>query len=732
MNFNKVPSIILQAVYVEMTRRPPAGLDEDDVAGFFGRRWDALQEAARHAFDVAFFEFAFTRLREEHRLARLILDAIERHLTARGPVRMGAELADLLHGLDDHVDYEDRILFPYLRDQLPGRAEALDHAREEHAALAEQLALLSAALRAGRPYEGRALKDVRHHFQEEEDQIVSPALAASLTRTPIGGVSRLLAQAAEIEALASRLPELGPEPQSAGEPTRWGGQRGARLDPARVERGQRVVTERGEHGRVVDASAIVVSSGFGTRRDEDVHYSFTLELDSGRKAIPWGNVLYEELAPPTAVVKDVLVGQVWLAPAEVWSRAYSRYQDAQTYTDRAASARKPEKRAEWVRARQKARQEAAELIRLLAHWRWNHEGEPIEGLREQLYRRMDLDLASTRAAHEDAELDLLKRLPSDWDTRFQAGDSVQFYMPREDGEGRTWEVGWTIEELRGHRAVVSHPELPKRPRPEIAPLWLLKPDDQAPLVETFTQPRYLREIAEEMLSRTEPGRPYPNRGAVARAVKSFLAEHGLAVSTRVGQGSMVTSIDLSPPSGRWEPDERDRMMRLLPGINVYNDRQASFEPWETTGDKDTYQGDYSGKSAGILVPAEHVARMAVLLASAMKADGQQLNVLGERRLAAAQAQTSATRPAPAGNRGGASSEQRAEAAEGCIDVVFDLPGFGRVEVKCGQLGRRDTWHNVWIANERYGFNGGRWARGQKPPPAVLEAIEERGIRAFGR
>ncbi len=56
---------------------------------------------------------------------------------------------------------------------------------------------------------------------------------------------------------------------------------------------------------------------------------------------------------------------------------------------------------------------------------------------------------------------------------------------------------------------------------------------------------------------------------------------------------------------------------------------------------------------------------------------------------------------------GVSAEQRQEAAEGCQELSFELPGHGLIRVVCGQQGRRDAWHNVWSGGERYGFTGVR-------------------------
>ena len=138
-------------------------------------------------------------------------------------------------------------------------------------------------------------------------------------------------------------------------------------------------------------------------------------------------------------------------------------------------------------------------------------------------------------------------------------------------------------------------------------------------------------------------------------------------------------------------------------------------------------GDYRGKSAGLLIPVEHLPSFAAILAGAMNAEGQPLNALGERRLTA----STPTRAAiPSGNRGGATADQRTSAAEGNRDLDFDLPGYGRIRVVCGEKGRRDVWHNVFLNSDRYGFNGGRWARNQRPPEPVLGAIRERGVATF--
>ena len=164
--------------------------------------------------------------------------------------------------------------------------------------------------------------------------------------------------------------------------------------------------------------------------------------------------------------------------------------------------------------------------------------EPIEGLREHLWRRLTLEAQDPRTDDETWELAWLKRVPADWDTRWKVGDAVIVHVL--GPYGRQPDCGWTVHAIEGHLATLTRGDEQRQ-----EPLWMLKADDAAPPVaETFTEPRYLMEIAREMLVSGTGGASYPTRGAVARAVKTFLGEKGIAVSTHVRQGSMVTGIDL--------------------------------------------------------------------------------------------------------------------------------------------------------------------------------------------
>ena len=134
--------------------------------------------------------------------------------------------------------------------------------------------------------------------------------------------------------------------------------------------------------------------------------------------------------------------------------------------------------------------------------------------------------------------------------------------------------------------------------------------------------------------------------------------------------------------------------------------------------------DDFGEAPGVWIEAGQVHELAGIFAEELERAGEALSVLGQQHLAR-------RRQRAGGARGGVSAEQRAEAAAGCVDLSFELAGYGTVRVVCGQAGRRDVWHNVFAAGTRFGFNGGRWARGQKPADAVLAAIRERGVSVFG-
>ncbi len=133
-------------------------------------------------------EPAFTRLRAEHRVLRAVLAAVEHGDRARA-----RRLAAYDEGVGEYAAFEEDVLFPFLRRRVPEIGEALDHAEGEHDYLRWHLPRLVSALRAGRRYEGPVIAALRHHFAEEEADIVVPALVAGVVATPRGTPGRLLA-----------------------------------------------------------------------------------------------------------------------------------------------------------------------------------------------------------------------------------------------------------------------------------------------------------------------------------------------------------------------------------------------------------------------------------------------------------------------------------------------------------------------------------------------------------
>lgn len=388
---------LLDAIYAAIRRDPPAGLDAADVDGFFARNRAALLLAIRFADPAGrTFEPAFTRLREEHRLARRLLEATGWYLKAPGDREVGRELAELIEALDDHVAYENRELFPYLRGQLPALAPALDHSREEHEYVSDHLFALVTALRAGRRYEGPAIEVALHHFDEEERDILAPALAAGLTQTPAGGPGRMSWSEVPIARLAGEL--VPAPPPGAGAPTRWGGRRGNELVPSKVTKGMRVVTEAGEHGVVAYTWRIMVLGYYGPNLADSFPTQIIVRLDSGRHDSTEGPI-WEELVRPSRVVPDIQIGTRWLAPVEVWTMLVRQHREVHKFIEKANNARKPSMKRKWRVEFEQARKDFLELHRLLAAWRWAHPHERIDGLQEELWQRMGLEARQAFTTH---------------------------------------------------------------------------------------------------------------------------------------------------------------------------------------------------------------------------------------------------------------------------------------------------------------------------------------------
>lgn len=122
-------------------------------------------------------------------MLRAVLAAVQ-----EGSPRRARRLVGHVGALDEHAAFEDDVLFPSLRRRVPELTEAIDHAEGEHDYIRWHVPRLLAALHAGRRYEGPVIAALRHHFAEEEADIVGPALAAGITATPRGSpAGRLIA-----------------------------------------------------------------------------------------------------------------------------------------------------------------------------------------------------------------------------------------------------------------------------------------------------------------------------------------------------------------------------------------------------------------------------------------------------------------------------------------------------------------------------------------------------------
>jgi len=143
------------------------------------------------------FEPAFRRIRAEHRVLRAMLTAADGDVDR---VR-GRRLARHLAFIEDHADYEDDVLYPFVRARVPAVARAWVVDRLAKASFRSCAIRWNTTLRAGRRYSGPLIEGLRHHFAEEEEDISAPALAAGLSVTPPGEPGHLVALHEELAAL---------------------------------------------------------------------------------------------------------------------------------------------------------------------------------------------------------------------------------------------------------------------------------------------------------------------------------------------------------------------------------------------------------------------------------------------------------------------------------------------------------------------------------------------------
>jgi hypothetical protein len=713
------PEILLEAAAQVLRARPPAGIDAAYIDGFLSRNRAQLVEIVRLAFSAPSRERPLRRFEEEHRLARKVLDFAVAFLAQPKRDPDEAELlAEMLDGIADHAAYEDRVLFPALLREVPEAEHAIEHAMGEHELIGEHLFALTAALRAGRRYDGPAIPLILHHFEEEEEALLP--LVGALQETPDGEPGRLQLLQTRIEALRPRptLDAPPPEPTSEADAvlTPNGGARsGTPMPPERWQRGMRLVNEAGQHGTLDEVRRWVLRtrSALG-HLAEETQTDALFVLDSGR-TITLFPPAFAERRRPSLVVPDVrLDGRTFLDPKVAWQRVNQARLQIGHAAEKADAARKPDQKERWRRESASALRLFQETARAFLAWVAEHPEVVIEGFDPKEARRLTLELQPTRTPAEEWERAAIQRLPKDWMERWAPGDAVLLHI--HDGREARPDTGWRITEVEGHEA-----ELERGGQRLRLPLWMLSRNPTAPAAPATylapTEDRWLVDLGQELVVAGGT----VSRAAVASAVKRYLAGKGVPVRTSVNRGAWVSSITLEPTAGRFAPNAQERLRALLPGLSV-QEQSATFEPARREAQAFDPYADYGGKAAGLRIPAAEVPPFAASFAAALQAEGQALSRLGESLVAG----TGSASP-----RGGADLAQRAAAASGCIDLAFELPGVGRVRVVCAQAGRRDLWHNLWVENVRYGYNGGRWAKGMRPPPAVLEAVRERGVAAFG-
>ncbi|HEX2030702.1 MAG TPA: hemerythrin domain-containing protein [Actinomycetota bacterium] len=80
---------------------------------------------------------------------------------------------DITRELSVHAAVEEQVLYPLMREALPGGGELADHGIEEHQEIKERLAAIEALDPADEAWAREVMAliaDVRHHVREEEDE----------------------------------------------------------------------------------------------------------------------------------------------------------------------------------------------------------------------------------------------------------------------------------------------------------------------------------------------------------------------------------------------------------------------------------------------------------------------------------------------------------------------------------------------------------------------------------
>lgn len=116
---------------------------------------------------------AIELLVQDHRKVGALFNEYE-ELTGDAPDRKRRIVDDLIHELSVHAAIEEELLYPFIRDEVPGGDKLADEGLHEH----QQVKELLVDLEGLEPHDARfdqkvasLIKDVRHHVEEEENQL---------------------------------------------------------------------------------------------------------------------------------------------------------------------------------------------------------------------------------------------------------------------------------------------------------------------------------------------------------------------------------------------------------------------------------------------------------------------------------------------------------------------------------------------------------------------------------
>lgn len=212
---------------------------------------------------------------------------------------------------------------------------------------------------------------------------------------------------------------------------------------------------------------------------------------------------------------------------------------------------------------------------------------------------------------------------------------------------------------------------------------------------------------------------YPSAGSISAAVGVVLRAAGVDARLRMSTGTGYGHIDIRFPSGQSE-----KLAAVLRPDRLHTDT-AAFSATGTENKSDA-STDYYHPGGAALNPAYAQAFLRAYVQSAhaiaartrfrgVRLQSPLARWIWQRELAA---------------RAASDDHSSGERSRGEKRGSWQSPKFGEVTIVEGAEGRRDTWHNISAVvsgkRMRYGFNGSRWARSERPPEALLAEVAQEG------